>query len=788
MVDTFLIPDYRSLITIYQLLFTSRLLLTLALTFVPISAYALTDIDDYKYKSAIDMLHARGIVDGYDDGSFLPNSPINRAEFLKLVMLSAYGDQGYTPKSQKCFADFTGDKQWFWEHACAAKELGIIHGYPDGTFRGTDTINLAEALKISFEAWQTPLAKDDPRDAWYERYMRKASERNVFNRFPFTPSYQLTRGEMAQLLVMLGEPIAVLNPNFSEHDPTVSVVPKPLTQSVCGNGIVEGAEQCDDGNKKNGDGCSSICVVVSEPVRHGALRLSQQSIANVPQTSGNRDVPIMAFRAIAGRQDVYITTLKFKSEVGSLQYGENYRLFIDRDSSGTVDTLIARGVLNGETLTFANLNILVKDGVYMRIELWADIDTSLTASSMRVGFDTTQPDFVEGVGRLDGEDVTGIVLNDSTCQQEDICWITVETLDNDPITIRTQGNLYVSQASSPVPSKQVLAGSVTSALMKLHLRTDGEDIIVNSLAIEGVPSVVDKLYLYEQGSTNVLATLSNAYCSSITSGRYCTDKDFTVPANTEKDIEIRAKLLSDEEGAISNQSISLSINPTTTGNVAVRAQGKNSGQQLLQNNNNATAEGEVFIGTQSAAANTSITAQTHTVTFAKLEDIVSTHTDSDGSPVGTGPTTFAQFSFKAAPNGNSKDGLNSVSLRTLRFTVGAVNVAFDATSFYIFNTQNSGAIHTCSANNTTGTITVTCSNIHTGQISASIAQGGQLTLALRGTIENAQVSPGGSSLQASLKQLGDPAETGIVEWSDGANTFDWVDIGKTDVKSTAYRL
>jgi cysteine-rich repeat protein len=30
---------------------------------------------------------------------------------------------------------------------------------------------------------------------------------------------------------------------------------------VCGNSIVEGGEQCDDGNLNNGDGCSSICKI-----------------------------------------------------------------------------------------------------------------------------------------------------------------------------------------------------------------------------------------------------------------------------------------------------------------------------------------------------------------------------------------------------------------------------------------------------------------------------------------------------------------------------------------------
>ena len=32
-----------------------------------------------------------------------------------------------------------------------------------------------------------------------------------------------------------------------------------IRRAICGNGQVEGAEQCDDGNTVDGDGCSADC-------------------------------------------------------------------------------------------------------------------------------------------------------------------------------------------------------------------------------------------------------------------------------------------------------------------------------------------------------------------------------------------------------------------------------------------------------------------------------------------------------------------------------------------------
>ncbi|HEY5948009.1 MAG TPA: DUF4215 domain-containing protein [Kofleriaceae bacterium] len=56
--------------------------------------------------------------------------------------------------------------------------------------------------------------------------------------------------------------------NLVDHDgcsSTCTVDECDQPDAVCGNGVMEGAEACDDGNTTNGDGCSSTCTV-EEPV------------------------------------------------------------------------------------------------------------------------------------------------------------------------------------------------------------------------------------------------------------------------------------------------------------------------------------------------------------------------------------------------------------------------------------------------------------------------------------------------------------------------------------------
>ncbi|MHA1381441.1 MAG: myxococcus cysteine-rich repeat containing protein [Candidatus Helarchaeota archaeon] len=65
---------------------------------------------------------------------------------------------------------------------------------------------------------------------------------------------------------------------FSSGDTNFNVILSALP-NVCGNAILEGAEQCDDGNTLNGDGCSSICqfeVNVSAICGNGIWELPEQ--------------------------------------------------------------------------------------------------------------------------------------------------------------------------------------------------------------------------------------------------------------------------------------------------------------------------------------------------------------------------------------------------------------------------------------------------------------------------------------------------------------------------------
>lgn len=109
---------------------------------------------DTELCDAVGWATARGIVHGYPNGSFKPYQNITRAEVLKVV-LEAF-------KSMLLPADGTtlGFKDlnpygWYMTYLRTAQFYGMLEGYEDGTARPEKNINRVEALKFVLEAGET---------------------------------------------------------------------------------------------------------------------------------------------------------------------------------------------------------------------------------------------------------------------------------------------------------------------------------------------------------------------------------------------------------------------------------------------------------------------------------------------------------------------------------------------------------------------------------------------------------------------------------------------------------
>lgn len=170
----------------------------------------------YKYFVAISYLKNNGMIVGYEDNTFKPNQKVTRAEALKLLMEEQADKQQNNQQddiSKRPFTD-TPLSEWYIPYLITAKEKDIINGYPDGTFKPDNTINLAETLKIYlksiaedegivFEIAESNLFNDTPIDAWYTKYTAYAGEKgiiNIYSNNTVNPEQELTRGYLAEII------------------------------------------------------------------------------------------------------------------------------------------------------------------------------------------------------------------------------------------------------------------------------------------------------------------------------------------------------------------------------------------------------------------------------------------------------------------------------------------------------------------------------------------------------------------------------------------------------------
>ncbi|MBI5754744.1 S-layer homology domain-containing protein, partial [Candidatus Peregrinibacteria bacterium] len=156
--------------------------------------------------SAIKFLRDRGIVKGYDDGTFQPNKKVSRAEALKMIF-TATGEK--ITDSEIAFSD-VGKNDWYHNYVAVAVELNIVKGYNDGTFRPSAEVSRAEFLKILLTALKVDVDpvvlkkpySDVPTSAWFAPYVDDAKKRNFipFKGTVFQPNVKMNRSDVAEMI------------------------------------------------------------------------------------------------------------------------------------------------------------------------------------------------------------------------------------------------------------------------------------------------------------------------------------------------------------------------------------------------------------------------------------------------------------------------------------------------------------------------------------------------------------------------------------------------------------
>lgn len=165
--------------------------------------------DNDPHLVAIEYLKAKGIIQGYPDGSFQPDRVVSRVEFLKLALETYNIQTDVTAPSG--FKD-VDENAWYAPFVKKAKQQGWIQGYPDGTFKPAQDVNKVEGIKMLGKIANWAVAQnitdaekpflDTAADAWYTPYILYAKQKNFLEDRGqyFIPSASLFRGQVSEIL------------------------------------------------------------------------------------------------------------------------------------------------------------------------------------------------------------------------------------------------------------------------------------------------------------------------------------------------------------------------------------------------------------------------------------------------------------------------------------------------------------------------------------------------------------------------------------------------------------
>jgi hypothetical protein len=172
-----------------------------------------SDISGHWAESSIKKAVSGGIVKGYLDGTFKPNQTVTRAEFAVMLM-NTLKPQG--EGAALTFTDTAKIGAWAQKAVAQAVQAGIVKGYADGSFRPDTTITRAEMAAMVANALKLPagsnpdtgFADDKKIPSWAKSSVAALKNLGVISgkgKLGFDPSGQTSRAEAVTVLLKMLE-------------------------------------------------------------------------------------------------------------------------------------------------------------------------------------------------------------------------------------------------------------------------------------------------------------------------------------------------------------------------------------------------------------------------------------------------------------------------------------------------------------------------------------------------------------------------------------------------------
>ena len=194
-----------------------------------------TDVaEDHENFDAIKYVTQHGMMYGFAGGEFRPDQVMTRGEFVHIAADAIFSQDfieecfenisyPYPPEYALLFADLPKEGE-DTKRVCAALMAGVVHGYPDQTFKKDDPINFAEASKIISRTYDVSfLPYRGSGIEWFKKYAMSLADQNGIPVSVEKFDSLVTRAQAAEMLYRADAGITNL-PSKSYADLMVTIL------------------------------------------------------------------------------------------------------------------------------------------------------------------------------------------------------------------------------------------------------------------------------------------------------------------------------------------------------------------------------------------------------------------------------------------------------------------------------------------------------------------------------------------------------------------------------------
>lgn len=330
-----------------------------------VNATTFSDVPEtHNRYTAITTLADMGIINGYTDGTFKPDSPVTRAEMAKMVALVF--NYGLNTATVSPYSDVETD-HWAINYIATMRDVGVINGFPDGTFLPSGEVTYEQAIKMIICAlnWGEVAQQQAVEGDWSAGYRAMASKLGVAKLvYPTSNSEPATRSTIAQLLynaldVKPAEKVVDSkgNVSYKESDKTLNesttqslsytnaqIITTPLMNVDATNSTIK------DGNIRVKVGTNVFTVSVGSNTkvydyigRYGDIRFTVDSDGNYSLTSfipkgTDSTVDIKSIKSVSSDSIEYYTDEEYE-KTAKLTVNNPTVIYNNRAYTGTLGDL-----------------------------------------------------------------------------------------------------------------------------------------------------------------------------------------------------------------------------------------------------------------------------------------------------------------------------------------------------------------------------------------------------------------------------------------------------------------